>query len=119
MTTKESNQRLVNEAYAHLKKTKKKSMINGDCSYQGSGCAFSPAMIYPESIAGTALASKFVDLNPKVLHPWARSCDPFFANSVQRCHDLCLNEVGNEFFKEFCLRLANLCKDYNLVMPKE
>lgn len=122
--TKEANQRLVNEAYAHLKKTKKKSVsqlsdTGNICCYSGSGCAFSPALKDAKSCALGVSASEIVIYNSSLLHNWAKDCNPIFADDIQDCHDRCNNQEGDAFFKEFSSNLYELCTTEDYDFPKD
>lgn len=125
MSTISANQRLVNEAYAHIKATGKASLDrNGDCSYAGSGCAFSPAIKpkYRENGNIVARGASYVIRNyPEFLENWARRLNPILAQAVQNCHDVpALREIdeGESFtFEEFARRLERVCKDHSLHFP--
>lgn len=115
--TKKANQRLVNEAFAHLSKTKQKSVVGNKCSYAGSGCAFSPALKDPQSFGGSSIASAIIRDMPHLLHDWAKDCDGEFANAVQACHDLC--SENKTFFEHFSTRLKDLCSKEGYDFPKK
>lgn len=118
--TREANQRLINEAYAHISKTRRKSVDSeGACVYGGIGCAFSPA-IRDEFITLCDVLT-LVDMfnNFRVyLKPWARDCSLLLAVRVQKCHD---NATDNPdlFYGEFLLNLKRLCIDKGYEFPGE
>jgi hypothetical protein len=91
--------RLWQEAWDHINRTGKASVAPKDpskpdqgfnCVYQGSGCAFTPAIL-PKHLSDCegANASKLLEQYEDWLHEWVRECDPDFADSIQECHDVC------------------------------
>jgi hypothetical protein len=89
--------RLWQKAWDHINRTGKASVALKDpgkpdqgfnCVYQGSGCAFSPAIL-PEHLRDCegSNASKLLEEHKDWLHEWARECDQDFADCVQGCHD--------------------------------
>ena len=132
MTEKEANQRLVNEAHAHLHKTGKQSTVDGSCCYNGSGCAMYPIFVDDDARDESegAAASAVIAETPHFIRPWARHAGFVFADDLQRCHDewtyYCedgdsgelVDKNGYTFLEFFDKRLQALCKEYELVMPE-
>ncbi len=120
-----ANQRLLNEAWTHLSKTKKKAMNSeGFCTYVGSGCAFSPAVDIPKAqekkLLGKGAATLIVGY-PEVLHPWARDIQPSFAQKVQNeCHDRIKESSNPDYFvNEVKASISTICSMENYDYPWE
>jgi len=108
-----ADQQLVNESWAHISKTKTRSVNeNGICIYGGCGCALQPTLINPDETqkrVGSSAIVQIIANYPEHLHPWARTVDRFFARDVQFCHDY---EVPDNliFLDVFARRLAALIR---------
>lgn len=114
-------QRLVNEAYAHIHKTEKASVNEeGTCLYSGSGCAFSPAIkpsFRKKLDANNQNAGALLEYHPEKLEDWVVQVNPEFANDVQACHDDSSVASVNKFLESFDKRLKALCDQEGFTFP--
>ena len=113
-----ANQRLINEAYAHLTTTGVPSVDkHGQCTYSGTGCAFAPA-IKPDKRAALkqkAAANSLLTLCRPSLEEWALPLDKYFAREVQACHDNAVD--APDFLQAFNHRLKCLCESKDYTYP--
>lgn len=115
--TQRVNQRLVDEAYAHLKETECRSVDKaGLCQYGGTGCAFRPAIKTYDARMEHHSASDLIKRFPEYLHEWVLDVDPSLANEVQGCHD---SAVVGEFWEMFNKYLRELCEKEELKHPED
>ena len=116
--SREANQRLVDEAYAHVNSVGKPSVDKrGRCVYGGIGCAFSPAVLkeHRDHLAVKLDAKDLIFHHQDKLQYWARECDPSFANDVQSCHDV--YSECKDFLTNFNFELKGLCNKHNYKFP--
>lgn len=118
-----ATQRLVDEAYAHIQKTRNPSvtpMFN--CSYAGIGCAFSPA-IKPQfrnnaeldGLVATLVIREF----PTMLEDWAKEVIDKHAQRIQGCHDRYSHLKGEAFVRAFNEALEEFCTYFGYTYPGE
>lgn len=127
----EANQRLINEAHAHVNRNGRPSFKGTypkiQCIYSGIGCAFSPAIKpeYRENADDLSLgAAGIIDTHSHILQDWAKYVHPLIADLVQDCHDGCLGycnfldpDVTDSFTEEFNKRLRQLCESEGYKFP--
>ena len=119
--SREANQRLVDEAYAHVNAVGKPSVDKrGRCVYGGVGCAFSPAVLdgfksQADRIKGGNDASSLIKDSPHFLKDWAQKIDSGFAQYVQFCHDD--NKHSEDFLYYFNKGIRYLCDKENYKFP--
>ena len=117
-----SEQRLLSEAWEHLRTTKKLSVTkhNNHCTYAGSGCAFSPAILpgcRTDPSLGYKNAGEIILRYKGLLFPWAVGLDLGVANEVQACHDDCENTEGEPFLRELAENLRDVACRNGLTLP--
>ena len=113
-----ANQRLINEAYAHLTTTGVPSVDkHGHCTYSGIGCALAPA-IKPDrraTLKQDSAAVSLLTLCRPSLEEWALPLDKYFAREVQVCHDHSIE--ATDFLEAFKRKLKYLCKSRYYTYP--
>jgi hypothetical protein len=114
-------QRLLDLALAHIRKTQEKSTEGEFCTYGGAGCLFSVAIKkkWRDFLDTTDFSASLVIRSyPEALYKWAQNLDPNFAEALQACHDNALAVKGPEFVCEVEDAVFHVAKRFDLRFPE-
>lgn len=98
-----TEQRLFNEALAHIRKQGKPSIDDDNaCLYrspEGLGCAFAPAIKHYDPDMEDSTANHLLENHKEDLYDWVHDVDTNFALDLQNAHDC--NSKAPNFMVEF------------------
>ena len=122
-----ANQRLLNEASAHINAQGCKSGSTDSCEYEHRfadhptlHCAFWPAIETYRADMEDSAASDLISCWNDCLFTWASDLDPAFADELQAAHDNAHDDEGNEhFIREFNSALQSIARNHGLEIPPE
>ena len=125
--TKLSNQRVFDEALAHIRKQRKASIEPGTitrCRYREGDlmCAFGPAIKdYSLFLEGRS-ASWLMKLYKECLYDWAQGANSDVVDQIQSCHDCSAFENPDSsegFMLSFETSMQAVAKQHELVYTPE